>query len=657
MCKVVNFLLFLFWSLSVIAADTPQASVSIEKAFFDEGKIECVLNVKPPEDWKLSKKPSIKLVNNDTVKNIAYSDKDEPKILDDGSYEITFFGTANDNINEDFPFLIEMSIPLCKDICTIDTKEIEILVEKRVDAKKPSIPMSGRSIIMLIMSALLGGALLNFMPCVFPVLCLKLKMLMEDNNKQAILGSITGNYATFIAIAIIFTVLKVIGVTLSWGMHFHNLMFLCITTVIVFTFTLYSFELITFEPSFNNVKEHKDIFIKNFISSIIATLISLPCTGPLVGATTAIALNGPIWLMYAVIFCLATGFSAPYIISLFIPISINEKLGSYASIIKKIISAGIGITFSWLLWLVCERIALPYIVAFEVLFLISALAFRAKKKIIGISSLIALLLLSVAVGFFEGECPSFKKQISVNWQEFSPQKITPELIKNNVVLVNISADWCTTCLYYKRTVFESEKFKRFAEDYNVKLFEGDFSLKDEKILEFIKSYDRIGVPFTIVFGPKIPKGKVLSEKISLDEIEKEIKEAGGKLAKIEKASEPSDKTTEDVENLKKTIANKPSRINITVEKNEDLKSELEKAASEKKSTETEDEEEDDDDEDQQESVDEEVQGDSSDQEENSNTSKIESNNNDAENSDEDYQNNEYLPEDEEASDGPQEEEE
>lgn len=582
MCKVVNFLLFLFWSLSVLAADTPKVSVSIIKAFVENGQVECVLNVTPPKGWKMSKKPSIKLVdNNSFVQSLVYSDTDDPKILEDGTCEVTFFGTAKEKA-EETKFTIEMSSYLCKDTCVIDTKVLEIFVEERVDAKKPSIPIEGLATLWLILFALAGGFLLNFMPCVFPVLLLKLKMLMEDNNKQAILGSISGNFATFLAIAILFTILKILGVTLSWGMHFHNLMFLCITTVIVFAFTLYSFELISFEPSFKNVKTHKDIFIRNFVSSIIATLISLPCTGPLVGTTTAIALNGPTWLMYIVILCLATGFSTPYIISLFIPFQINEKLGAYAPLIKKIMSAGIGIVFSWLLWLVCQRLSLIYIIPFAILFIVTALLFKANKKKAGCISIAALLILSVAAGFFEGECPTFKKQTSINWEKFSPEKITPELVKNNLILVNIGADWCVTCQYYKRTVFEEEKFKKFANKYNIKLFEGDFSLKDEKILEFIKAHKRVGVPFTIVFGPQNPKGKVLGERISFDEIESVIKESATPeiIETSEKQAPTIDLAPENIQKMKEAIANKPSKIDIKVDKTEDLKSELEKVASE-----------------------------------------------------------------------------
>lgn len=584
MCKVVNFFLFLFWSLSVFAADTPEVCVSIIKAFVENGQVECVLNVTPPEGWKVSKKPSIKLVdNNSSVQSLVYSDSDDPKILEDGSCEVTFFGTTKETA-EETKFTIEMSSYLCKDTCVIDKKVIEIFPQEHVDAKKPSIPIGGLATIWLILFALAGGFLLNFMPCVFPVLLLKLKMLMEDNNKQAILGSISGNFATFFAIAILFTILKILGVTLSWGMHFHNLMFLCITAVIVFTFTLYSFELISFEPSFKNVKTHKDVFIRNFVSSIIATLISLPCTGPLVGTTTAIALNGPTWLMYVVILCLATGFSAPYIISLFIPFQINEKFGQHAPLIKKIMSAGIGIVFSWLLWLVCQRLSFVYIIPFAILFIVTALLFKANKKKAGCISIAALLILSVAAGFFEGECPTFKKEISVDWQEFSPEKITPELVKNNLVLVNIGADWCVTCQYYKRTVFEEEKFKKFANKYNIKLFEGDFSLKDEKILEFIKAHKRVGVPFTIVFGPKNPEGKVLSERISFDEIKTVIKESATSemTKKVEEEASKLDLAPENIEKMKEEIANKPSKIDIKVDKSDDLKDELEKVASERK---------------------------------------------------------------------------
>ena len=194
--------------------------------------------------------------------------------------------------------------------------------------------------------ALLGGLILNLMPCVLPVILMKMRSLVASNKKAAIWGTIICNYVSFCTFAIFLIFIKVTGESVGWGMHFQSLNFLKTVAVILFVLSLYSFEIISF-PIAVQISESNNhrIFLENFISSIVASIIAIPCTAPFLGTAAAFAIQGSAMEMMLIFVSIATGFSLPYILALVIPISMPQGIGKYSRLVKTIANFGVFVTY------------------------------------------------------------------------------------------------------------------------------------------------------------------------------------------------------------------------------------------------------------------------------------------------------------------------
>lgn len=471
-----KFLLILFFiGLKAFSLQESDVNVNLRKI---EGN-SVTFEITMPDGWKMAKPPEINRSSGDIQSAEDY------KNYDNSRYEVTY------KIDTNQEEILKFSIFACKDICTIINKDFHFQPKNS----------NGEflQLALMIIFGFIGGMLLNVMPCVFPVILLKLRQL---RSKSAIFSSILGNYLSFLILASILIVLKLLGKTVSWGMHFQNLYFLQFSVIFFFLLMLNAFNKLKFNLSMNLDFMGKQIMFKDVISSMITTFIAIPCTAPLLGVAAAFAIQESITEMMLIFSAIATGFCIPYFLAIFIKIPAQNWLQS--SIWSKVIGAGVSLVFVWTFWLLCNHITWHEILAIAVILGISFVCFLKDKKIFGAMA----LALIFAFGTADYDSVDTYKQIETAQQMAE---------NDSVVILNITADWCLSCKY-NHLKFESDDVKQKIQESGAKLIEIDITKQNDRVMGFVREHGRAGIPFTIIYGPKNKQGVVLGELPSVDEI-------------------------------------------------------------------------------------------------------------------------------------------
>ena len=369
--------------------------------------------------------------------------------------------------------------------------------------------------------AFLGGLILNFMPCVLPVLSLKLLSLVKIGSEDAIkvknniISIVLGIFTSFLFLSLFIITMKFLGHSIGWGFQFQNLYFLVFITTIVFIFSLNLlgfFEIILPVKLFNNINEYINSNKTSgyYFSGVFATLMATPCSAPFLGTAigfSAITSNLNILMIFISV---ALGFSLPYLLIFLNPkfLKIIPKPGQWMDVFKFILGLILLATSGWLMKLsgIDEVFILIIILLVTTLSLI--LFFNIKK-------LFTSLIFSIVIFLFLIK-PFQNTQKQNNWVDFDEQILNLEVSNDKVLLLDLTADWCITCQINKQTTLENEDLIEFLKSNNILLMRGDWTKPNDKILNFIKKNGRLGIPLNIIYGPRKKNGILLPEILTKD---------------------------------------------------------------------------------------------------------------------------------------------
>ena len=343
------------------------------------------------------------------------------------------------------------------------------------------------SILLFLFIAFVGGVILNFMPCVFPVLSLKIYNVLSQqqqniNNKtikRNFLATILGIIFSFFVLSLITVLLKSLGHSLGWGFQFQSPIFLSFMILILILFSLnlidfFSIDIPFFFKKFLNkvinFNKKSSEFFQNFLLGSFITILSTPCSAPFIGTALGFAFVSSNQVIFLIFFCISLGLSSPYIILatkpqilLFLP-----KPGLWMKKFKYFLSFLLILTAIWL--------------ASVLLIQINAINNDSKNN---------------------------------NWLDFDTIKLNELVNENNIVFVDITADWCMTCFYNKKTVLDRKKVKNIFEKYDVKKMRGNLTKPNKEINKYINSYGRFGIPANVIYSPSAPQGVLLPEVLTV----------------------------------------------------------------------------------------------------------------------------------------------
>uniref|UniRef100_UPI0026810358 protein-disulfide reductase DsbD family protein n=2 Tax=Psychromonas sp. Urea-02u-13 TaxID=2058326 RepID=UPI0026810358 len=393
--------------------------------------------------------------------------------------------------------------------------------------------------------ALLGGLILNIMPCVLPVLGMKLSSVLgahgieKSHIRKQFLASSLGIISSFWLLALFLLALKLSGEALGWGIQFQNPYFIASMVVITALFAANMLGLFEIQLPSNMqtwlATKGDSSYIGHYLQGMFATLLATPCSAPFLGTAVAFALGASTAELFIIFSALGLGMALPWLlIALFPSVALLlPKPGKWMSTVKLIFALMILATSLWLLSLLSSFIGLTYVIVSTLLLLIVLFTLVAKKHgkrvlLITLASLLLISALGLLVSSLTAKHWASPLASDLVWQPLDTAQLKQQVEQGKTVFVDVTADWCVTCKANKIGVILQDPVYSALKAENIVLMKGDWTVRSDKVTEYLQSYGRYGVPFNIVYGPSAPQGIELSTILSSDAIINAIATAQGK---------------------------------------------------------------------------------------------------------------------------------
>jgi len=389
--------------------------------------------------------------------------------------------------------------------------------------------------------ALMGGALLNLMPCVFPVLSLKVLGFASaasrpDARRKLLAGGLAytvGVVLTFVALAAVLLALRAGGEQLGWGFQLQSPV---VVAVLAALFTLIGlnlagvFELGTVLPSTWAAARAKHPLADSFLTGVLAVAVASPCTAPFMGASLGLAMTLPTAQALLIFAALGLGMALPYLAASAWPALARAlpRPGVWMAHFKTVMAFPMFATVVWLVWVLGQQAGIDGAAA--LLAVLVALAFTAwalgsptlgPKARGGFGAAAALLM---AASLFWA-APALRQEATASvpsqgdqWQPWSPERVAQARAEGRPVFIDFTAAWCVTCQFNKRTTLADAAVLADFESKRVVLLRADWTRRDAAISAELARLGRSGVPVYVVYTPGAAGPRVLSEILSPDEV-------------------------------------------------------------------------------------------------------------------------------------------
>jgi len=427
---------------------------------------------------------------------------------------------------------VKFTYQACSNIC-LPPKTMEILLGEKKNSgllgNNNNSSNSGNSIsetsfFLYLLLAMLGGLLLNLMPCVLPILSLKIFDLMRNTGeaKQWAFATTAGISFSFFVIAAIIVGVRLTGNAIGWGFQFQHPAFIATMAlgVMIFALNLLGiFEIWMPGSMTQNLEKHSK---GSFAHGILLVLLSTPCSAPFLGTAVGFAFAAPIPKLFAIFAAAAIGLSLPYIILGIFP-QWTKKMprpGQWMEILKQFLCFPMLLTFVWLLWVFARETGIECSAKLGV-FMCIACFFAWLSGLIAKPGkpwprFAILWLIFIIIYIFSWNLwihPQINNNPDEHWISFSQKKLDSLQNKGLAIWVNGSADWCITCKVNEK-VFESEAVKKAFEERTIVKMRADYTSPNEEALKFFEFYGRSAVPFDLFItsrGKEILMSEILTE--------------------------------------------------------------------------------------------------------------------------------------------------
>ena len=410
--------------------------------------------------------------------------------------------------------------------------------------KKPSL-----GIFQALVFALLGGMILNLMPCVFPVLSMKalslinLKDKEEKTAKQYGLSYTAGILASFGVIAALLLLLKAGGAQIGWGFQLQNPAVIIFLTYLVFIIGLNLAGFFEFSNKLAGVGQNltqKSSHSGAFFTGVLATIVATPCTAPFMGAAMGFALTQSAFISMLVFLTLGLGLALPYLALCYFP-SLRAKLpkpGHWMETFKQFLSFPMFITSAWLVWILSQQVGsltvfctlLGLVALTFIIWLFKVMPQKGFLKIVTwFTILIAISFILSPIVMPSEQAPSTDISSNAkNWEDFNPNRLESLLKGDNAVFTNMTAAWCITCKVNEKVALSTDKAKTLFAKQKVSYLKGDWTNQNPEITQYLNSFGHSGVPLYVYYGPrdnqsgKRPDPVVLPQLLTFGLVEKII---------------------------------------------------------------------------------------------------------------------------------------
>ena len=376
---------------------------------------------------------------------------------------------------------------------------------------------------VILIFALLGGMILNLMPCVFPVLSIKaLSFTMThqtaSSRRSHGLAYTAGVVSSFVGIAFVMLSLRAAGEAIGWGFQLQSPLFVMLLIYLFFIMGLAFSGYLEIGSSLMSIgqsSERDESLSSSFMTGVLATTVASPCTAPFMGPALGFAIAQPSYLALLVFAFLGLGMALPFVLLAWIP-SLTAKLprpGAWMDSFKQFLAFPLYITGVWLIWVVGRQTSVDIVATIIIgLVLITMSIWLTKLRqaaghkitTLSFANLFAALCLIGAVTI-----PAWsitKDTEPVRWEPYSQQRLSELRQAQKPVFVNLTADWCITCLANEKIAF-TNAFYQSLSDNQVTYLKGDWTNNDPEITKLLNQFQRSGVPLYLVY----PEGEASAE--------------------------------------------------------------------------------------------------------------------------------------------------
>jgi thiol:disulfide interchange protein len=385
--------------------------------------------------------------------------------------------------------------------------------------------------------AFLGGLIMNFMPCILPLISLKISSLIdssEENKKIYIEKSfayIFGIICFFLCFAIFLSIFKFSGQNIIFGSHMQSGIFLFIIFIILFLIGLNLAGLFEFEINFltnhaSNIIFKSSGLISDYFNGLLVSILSIPCTAPFIASAFTFALGTNYINIFLITIFMGLGFASPFFLLILFPnkiLKILPKPGLWMEKFKVLMSFPIFGSALWILFVLIKQNNIKYIsLALFSSFLIYFFIFFwknffKKNKILKIIFFIILIIISYFIfpNIQNNDHVILEKNINPSYdikygikEEFSEEKLKKYISLNKKIFIVASASWCITCHVNEKNALSSEEFFKTLKDKKIIYLYIDLTNKNEEGQNFLASKNQIGIPFYLLINSNSEEKKL-----------------------------------------------------------------------------------------------------------------------------------------------------
>jgi thiol:disulfide interchange protein len=400
----------------------------------------------------------------------------------------------------------------------------------------PPVPSSAKTPALgaVLLAAFFGGLILNLMPCVFPVLGLKVMGFVQqagaDRKKITTHGLVFtgGVLLSFWLLALVLALLRAGGTQLGWGFQLQSPAFVYVLAALLLAFALNMsgvFEFALRATALGGEWQRKQGLAGSFFTGVLATLVATPCSAPFLAPALGAALALPVAASFVVFTAIGLGLSAPYLLLAAYPAALRfmPRPGAWMESFKQGLAFLLYGTVGLMLWILAGQVSADALLA--ILLALTGLGFalwlygratapetavRPRPKTLGVALLIAAAAL--AYGWPQPASPD-----DLVWEPWSSERVSQLQAEGRPVYVDFTARWCFTCQTNKKALFHgpgSSEVRKIFRELNVATLRADWTNRDPLITAELARWDRAAVPFNLLYLPDSPTPRILPELLT-----------------------------------------------------------------------------------------------------------------------------------------------
>jgi thiol:disulfide interchange protein DsbD len=415
----------------------------------------------------------------------------------------------------------------------------------------PSVPAFSEGLAKFLLFGFLGGLILNLMPCVLPVISLKIFGFIQQagQDRRRILRSglafVAGIFAWFIGLALLLIALKSAGREITWAFQFTNPYFVVLMSAVVLVFALNLFGV--FEVSLPQFASRgvlgwtaREGEAGSFFEGVFATVLATPCTAPFLGPALGFAFTQSGWTIFLMFLAIAAGMASPYFLLSAQPawLRLLPKPGPWMLRVKQLMGFLLLATLLFLLavlgaergveaiiWTSCFLLVLSLACWMKGVFIVPTASVGARL----VSLVVMLVLVLGGAWYFIGEKFAAAKTVAAEtqtqggWQPFTPRLLEVELKQGHAVFIDFTAAWCLTCKFNEANVLEAGAVRDAFQRLGITKIKADWTNADPAITKILKQFGRPGVPMYVLYpgdhAEPILFPEVLTQNMILEKLE------------------------------------------------------------------------------------------------------------------------------------------